>query len=260
MKKVFALPAIGLLTLFCSCQKQQTETERNAEIERQVNQRLAAEHQAEEQQQLAQRQAELDAREKALASRENATANTPEPKLRSRAAYAIFPRLRRPPLIPRSTQGSSRWAFGARPPPTVTSGNRARPSNRAAGVPTPTAAGFTPTPVGPGFRKSRSAGRLITTDVGRACAVSAGSGCPVTNGRRRGFRGARAMITWVGRRFLPKRILIAAPAFRIGPTITTTSALNSIVLYQQENSERSGPSGLWFQPNATSLSSMRRPT
>ncbi len=73
MKKVLALPAIGLLALFCSCQKQQTEAERNAEIELQVNQRLAAEHQAEEQQQqLAQRQAELDAREKALANRESA--------------------------------------------------------------------------------------------------------------------------------------------------------------------------------------------
>jgi len=81
MKKVFALPAIGLLALFCSCQKQQTEAERNAEIELQVNQRLAAEHQAEEQQQqLAQRQSELDAREKALANRESAAANTPQPQ------------------------------------------------------------------------------------------------------------------------------------------------------------------------------------
>src|SRR6266849_957515 len=81
MKKVFALPAIGLLALFCSCQKQQTEAERNVEIERQVNQRLTAEHQAEEQQQqLAQRQAELDAREKALANRESAAANTPQPQ------------------------------------------------------------------------------------------------------------------------------------------------------------------------------------
>src|SRR5712692_8002506 len=80
MKKVLALPAIGLLALFCSCQKQQTEAERNAEIERQVNQRLAAEHQAEEQQRLALRQADLDAREKALANRESAAANTPQPQ------------------------------------------------------------------------------------------------------------------------------------------------------------------------------------
>ena len=80
MKKVFALLAVGVLALFCSCQKQQTEAERNAEVESQVNQRLAAEHQAEEQQQLAQRQAELDAREKALANRESAATNTPQPQ------------------------------------------------------------------------------------------------------------------------------------------------------------------------------------
>jgi hypothetical protein len=81
MKKIFTVPAICLLALFCSCQKQQTEAERNAEIESQVNQRLAAEHQAEEQQRLAQRQAELDARERALANRENAATNTPQPQV-----------------------------------------------------------------------------------------------------------------------------------------------------------------------------------
>ena len=56
MKKVFVvLPAIGLLVLLCSCQKQATEAERNAEVERQVNQRLEAEHQAEQQQPLLER-------------------------------------------------------------------------------------------------------------------------------------------------------------------------------------------------------------
>jgi len=35
-------------------------------------------------------------------------------KLRSCGAYAIFPKRRRPSLIPRSTPGLSRWAFGAR--------------------------------------------------------------------------------------------------------------------------------------------------
>ncbi|PYL66420.1 MAG: hypothetical protein DMF25_00420 [Verrucomicrobia bacterium] len=81
MKKVFVvLPAIGLLVLLCSCQKQATEAERNAEVERQVNQRLEAEHQAEQQHQLTQRQAELDARENALATRESAATNTPQPQ------------------------------------------------------------------------------------------------------------------------------------------------------------------------------------
>ena len=80
MKKLFALLAIGVLALFCSCQKQQTEADRNTEVERQVQQRLEAEHQAEQQQQLAQRQAELDAREKALANRESAATTTPQPQ------------------------------------------------------------------------------------------------------------------------------------------------------------------------------------
>src|SRR5438876_4817528 len=80
MNKYFALLMIGLLALFCSCQKQQTEAERNAEIERQVNERFAAEHQAEEQQRLAQRQTELDEREKALSDKERAAASTPQPQ------------------------------------------------------------------------------------------------------------------------------------------------------------------------------------
>src|SRR5207245_161040 len=88
-------------------------------------------------------------------------------------------------------------AIGARPPITVTSGNRAR-RNRAPGVHTPMATGFTRTLAGLGSRKSRLVGRRITTDVGRACAISAGSGCPAMNGRRRGFPGARAVTTSVG--------------------------------------------------------------
>jgi hypothetical protein len=80
MKRSFALPAILTLVIFCSCQKQQTEEERNAEIERQVQQRLAAERQDQAEQQLAQRQAELDAREKVLAEKQNAAADTPAPQ------------------------------------------------------------------------------------------------------------------------------------------------------------------------------------
>jgi len=77
MKRFFHLSVIIAVTLFSSCQKQQTEEERNAEVERQVQQRLAAEHQAEQQQQLAQRQSELDAREKELADKESAAAKAP---------------------------------------------------------------------------------------------------------------------------------------------------------------------------------------
>src|ERR1043166_5098042 len=75
MKKFYApltLTAVALVA-FVSCQKQQTEAEKNEEIERQVQQRLAAEHQADQEKQLSQRQADLDAREKALAEKKNAT-------------------------------------------------------------------------------------------------------------------------------------------------------------------------------------------
>jgi uncharacterized protein DUF6600 len=72
MKKLFAVSAVLVAVAFVSCQKQQTEAEKNAEIERQVQERLAAEHQTQQQQQLDQRQADLDARDKALAEKENA--------------------------------------------------------------------------------------------------------------------------------------------------------------------------------------------
>ena len=83
MKNLFALLMIIALATFCSCEKQQTEEERNAEIERQVQQRVAAERQTQAEQQLAQRQSELDAREKALSEKENAPANTRKPESRS---------------------------------------------------------------------------------------------------------------------------------------------------------------------------------
>jgi hypothetical protein len=77
MKKLFGLPMIICLAIFCSCQKQQTEEERKTEIERQVQERLASERQAQNEQQLAQRQAELDGREKALTEKERAAESAP---------------------------------------------------------------------------------------------------------------------------------------------------------------------------------------
>jgi len=77
MKNLFALPVIISLAIFCSCQKQQTEEERKAEVERQVQERLAAERQAQTEQQLTQREAELDAREKALAEKQRAAEGAP---------------------------------------------------------------------------------------------------------------------------------------------------------------------------------------
>ena len=99
MRKFFVVPAVIAVATLVSCQKQQTEAEKNAEVERQVQERLAAEHQTEQQQQLQQQQADLDAREKALAEKENAAAATParreraesEPVTRARAVSGAGP-------------------------------------------------------------------------------------------------------------------------------------------------------------------------
>src|SRR5438067_10200344 len=48
MRKFFVVPAVIAVATLVSCQKQQTEAEKNAEVERQVQERLAAEHQAEQ--------------------------------------------------------------------------------------------------------------------------------------------------------------------------------------------------------------------
>jgi hypothetical protein len=75
MKKFFVVSVVvTTAAALVSCQKQESEAEKNAEVERQVQERLAAEHQTQQQQTLDQRQADLDAREKALASKENPAA------------------------------------------------------------------------------------------------------------------------------------------------------------------------------------------
>ena len=79
MKKFSVFPLIAALAFFVSCQKQQTEEERKAEVERQVQDRLAAERVDAEKQRLAQEQANLEAREKAVADREAAAAATTTP-------------------------------------------------------------------------------------------------------------------------------------------------------------------------------------
>ena len=67
MKKFSVFSLIAALAFFVSCQKKQTEEERKAEVERQVQDRLASERVEAEKQRLAQEKANLDAREKALA-------------------------------------------------------------------------------------------------------------------------------------------------------------------------------------------------
>jgi hypothetical protein len=88
MKKLSVFPLLAALAFFVSCQKQQTEEERKAEVERQVQDRLAAEKAAADKEQLAKQQAELDAREKALADREAAAAASPTPVEEAPAAPA----------------------------------------------------------------------------------------------------------------------------------------------------------------------------
>ena len=88
MKTIFALFVAVALSIFCACQKQQTEAERNAEIDREVQQRLDAEHQAQEKEQLEQRETELGAREKGLAEKESAATATIAPEREVRSARA----------------------------------------------------------------------------------------------------------------------------------------------------------------------------
>ena len=80
MKTFYFFPLVAAVALVVSCEKPQSEADRNAQIEREVQQRLTAERQADEQKRLAQQQADLAAREKALADKEtSATAENTEP-------------------------------------------------------------------------------------------------------------------------------------------------------------------------------------
>src|SRR6266513_805457 len=89
MKNLFVLPVIFALASFSSCQKQQSEEERKAEVEREVQARLAAEHQTQQQQELEQRQTDLDMREKALAEKEKAASESAPVQPESRTPYQV---------------------------------------------------------------------------------------------------------------------------------------------------------------------------
>lgn len=80
MKKLSFFAGIAAVLFNVSCQRPQSEAERNAQVEQEVQQRLAAERQADEQQRLAQQQADLNAREQALADRENLANETATPE------------------------------------------------------------------------------------------------------------------------------------------------------------------------------------
>ncbi len=76
MKKFSLFPLLAAFALIVSCEKPQSEADKNAEIDRQVQQRLDAQKQADDQTKLAQQQADLSAREQALADREAAASAT----------------------------------------------------------------------------------------------------------------------------------------------------------------------------------------
>jgi hypothetical protein len=78
MKKLFALPVIVAVAIFCSCQKHPTEAEIQARIEQEVQRRLAAEHEAQEQE-AERRRAEFTARRNALLEKRKAATNTQVP-------------------------------------------------------------------------------------------------------------------------------------------------------------------------------------
>jgi hypothetical protein len=78
MRRTIVLFGVVALAFCSACQKQQTEEERKAQIEREVQDRLAAEHQSQEQEQLARREADLKAREKALADAQTDAASRRE--------------------------------------------------------------------------------------------------------------------------------------------------------------------------------------
>ena len=167
-------------------------------------------------------------------------------KVRTRAATTTF-----------FTPSSNHTAIGAKHRITDTSGNRAKRNVHAIGIPTRTAAGFTPMLAGLGFRKSGSAGPRTITVAGRVCAASVGFGCRATNGRPLGSHGVRAMSTSAGRRCRRKRASIAAKAFTIGRTIITTSVRTNIALWQRANLEIGKWGAQLCRASATSPSSIR---
>ncbi len=70
MNRLLIFPLLALV-LVTACQKKETEAERQAEIERQVQQRLAADRQTQEQQRLSQGQVDLNQRVQGLENQQN---------------------------------------------------------------------------------------------------------------------------------------------------------------------------------------------
>src|SRR3954447_21262670 len=76
MKTFSLLLLASVLGLAVSCEKPQSTAERDAQVEREVQQRLASERLTADQQKLAQDQADLAAREQALTNQQTTTTAT----------------------------------------------------------------------------------------------------------------------------------------------------------------------------------------
>ena len=202
MKNFLLITVLALSASLVACQKQQSDEEKKAEVERQVQERLAAEHQQQQTQELAQREASVAAREQAVKEKQDAEAAAPAQTAAEPQGCARNDGPETVPIRP-FTPGSSLMAIGSKRMTTVMFINRARPRT-AAGVLTQMAAGFTPTPAGHGFPTSHSAGQLITTGAGHAFAPWLGLGSWRSNGRRPGFHGAKADNMSAGRPLPPE--------------------------------------------------------
>ena len=159
MKNLFALLAIVVLTIFCSCQKHLTEEELHARIEQEVKRQLAAEREAQARE-LERRRAEFNARRNALLEKKGATTNTQAPGIRPAPT-----RLSRNPAIT-SSPGAFRTP---RLPPGVTlpersGGTLPEFSRKATPMPAETAPGTSKTlptsPVTPDLSESPSVSPL----------------------------------------------------------------------------------------------------
>jgi len=250
MKKFFVFLTAVALVAFVSCQKQQTEAEKNAEIDRQVQQRLAAEHQADQEKQLSQRESDVDAREKAMAGKENATPAAQAPAERSESE-SYEPRDREPRVREPRESGPSGAARGYSTFYTRLESDGDWIETGDYGYV------FHPREAESSRWRPYTNGRWAYTDVGWTWISEESFGWATyhygrcTHGRRRGFHGARATNTSAGRRFRPKRVSISAPEFTIGRTIITTSVPTNIASLRPENSARRVSSKRSCRPNAT---------
>src|SRR4051812_39084388 len=80
MKRILPLFLILAVSILAACPKQQSDADRQAEVDREVQGRLDAEHQAQQKDQLDQRERDIAAREQALNDRNTGTVSAVQPE------------------------------------------------------------------------------------------------------------------------------------------------------------------------------------